>query len=410
MSVVSRLNPFQPDAPVRPSLFTGRRAELQTIRESVLDTLRGSASHVLIIGERGMGKTSLANYLTDFATSPDLMDAAGGVPAPAVLFVSLGYCPTVPEVCAAILNEAYRWARQDQSLLKWFREELRNLEGLEIGFFGVSFAAKPGQSSTLPHAFPDALEAVFKRMGDVGGLIVVLDETEAIAADSGFPGFMKSLTEVLRVRKLGNIQFVMTTTPEGQDRMVQAHESFLRLFRLVRINPLSDEEVRDLVLKALKEGLPRKEATPEFLDVMAVMASGIPGFVHELGRAAFAVDQDGTLDLDDLVQGIQGTDDVVGALATLEQRHFHERYSKKVLSNSYREILHAIAAADRDEVSTAEIRERCPQIAAGQVTTYLNRMVERGVVVRAEGKKGMFKLPDRMFKIFLRMKPPPRRG
>src|SRR5690606_14525664 len=126
-------------------------------------------------------------------------------------------------------------------------------EGLEIGLLGVTIAAKPGQISTLPHAFPDALEAVFERMGEIGGLIVVLDETEAISADPSFPGFMKSLTEVLRVRKRGNIQFVMTTTPEGLDRMVQAHESFLRLFRLVRINPLSDEEVRDLVLKALKE-------------------------------------------------------------------------------------------------------------------------------------------------------------
>lgn len=413
MNVVARLNPFQPDAPVRPSLFTGRRAELQTIHQSVLDTLRGRTSHVLIVGERGMGKTSLANYLTDFATSPELTEAAGDVAAPAVLFVSLGFSPTVPEVCAAILGEAYRWARtRDQSLLKWFREELRQLEGLEIGIFGVSIAAKPGQSSTaLPHAFPDALEAVFEKMGKaVGGLIVVLDETEAISADPGFPGFMKSLLEVLGARRLGTIQFVMTTTPEGRDRMTQAHPSFPRLFRHVRINPLSKDEVEDLVLKALKEGLPRKEATPAFLKMTAEMASGIPGFVHELGRAAFDVDRDGVLDVDDLDDGILGTDTVVGALSMLEQRHFHERYSKKILSNSYREILHAIAELDRDEVSTAEIRERCSQIGSGQINSYLARMAERGVVVRVEGKKGVYKLPDQLFKVFLRMKPPPRRA
>lgn len=411
MNIVARLNPFQPDAPVRPSLFTGRRAELQTIHQSVLDTLRGRASHVLIVGERGMGKTSLANYLTDFATSPELTEAAGGVTAPAVLFVSLGFSPTVPEVCAAILNEAYRWARRDQSLLRWFREELRQLEGLEIGFFGVSIAAKQGQSSTaLPHAFPDALEAVFERMGGIGGLIILLDETEAIATDPAFPGFMKSLLEVLGARKLGTIQFVMTTTPEGRDRMTQTHESFPRLFRHVRINPLSNDEVEDLVARALQEGLPRKEATPAFLKMIADMASGIPGFVHELGRAAFDVDRNGILDLDDLADGILGTDTVVGALSMLEQRHFHERYSKKVLSNSYREILHAIAELERDEVSTAEIRDRCPQIGAGQINTYLARMADRGVVVRVEGKKGIYKLPDQMFKVFLRMKPPPRRG
>jgi hypothetical protein len=398
-----RINPFQPDQPVRPTLFTGRKAELALIRDSFVDALRGHASHVLIVGERGMGKTSLAHYMRELATDPEISEAAGGVPAPVVLLTSLGYSGTVSEACASILTEAHRWARErNPSVLGWFRDELAKLEGLSVGFFGVTVTAKPGRQSSLPGAFPDALETMWKRMKETAGaLTLILDETEAISADASFPGFMKSALETLTARGIGNVQFVVTATPDGRNRMAAAHPSLLRSFRPLSVDFLSPAEVSDLVQRALAEGLPRKTADDAFLNAVAHQSSGIPGFVHELGRAAFDVDTDNILGGEDFIHGLFGTDTVVGALAVLEQKLFRERYSQKVLSHTYRDILHAIAAVDTDEVSTDEIRKHCRQV--DQVAFYLANMAKRGVVVRVEGKKGVYRLPDRMFKVFLRL-------
>ncbi len=399
-----KVNPFQPDAPVRTSVFTGRSAEIAQIRDTIVGTLRGQAAHVLVIGERGIGKTSLTQYVVELALSPDVIEAAGDVSPPIVLFVSLGYCGNLADVCAAVLNEAYRWARRGRSkVTNWFKNEVSKLDGVQVSLFGIGVSARlRADTDEAPRIFPELLEK-FLITSEAPGLVVILDETEAIAQHDKFPGFLKATFETLGVRRVGNIEFVMTVTPEGRSRMANAHPSFPRLFRPITIEGLSGDEVTDLVRRALEEGEPRKTTSPEFLEAMRHYSSGIPSFVHEIGRAAFEVDSDNILDDDDFASAVVGTDDVVGALTVLEQKHFRERYSQKILSNTYREILHAMAELEieNDEIATKEIRAKCPEVA--QIDPYLGNMVKRGVIMRVEGKRGIYRLPDRMFGVFLRM-------
>lgn len=108
---------------------------------------------------------------------------------------------------------------------------------------------------------------------------------------------------------------------------------------------------------------------------------------------------------EDAIQGIYGTETVVGALQQLEQKHFRERYTQKILSNSYREILHAFVRIEDEtgleEVATQQLRAKLPDVS--QIGPYLSNMVKRQVLVRVDGKRGVFRLPDRMFGLFLRM-------
>lgn len=401
------INPFQPNEPVRPSLFAGRAAERSELRSALVRTLQGHPTHVFFTGERGMGKTSLARFAAEFAVSPEVTEAAGGVPTPLVVRLSLGYCPGVEQLCAAILGETYKQVRERKSsLLDWIRGEIAKLDGVKIGFYGVSLEARSSHPGQLALFFPDAIEGIVRKIEKeiAGSLVIILDETEAISADETFPHFIKSVLETLGQRNVA-AQIILTATPEGSDRMAKAHPSFPRLFRQLQIERLSDEEVEQLVTVALKEGQPQKRSTPEFLEVLREYASGLPNFVQEIGYAAFEVDRDGTLGADDAMDGIVGTNEVIGALDQLEQRYFRERYTKMVLSNTYREILHAIARFEDEsedgEVSTRQIRKALPNVA--QPGPYLSNMVKRGVIDRVEGKQGVYRLPDRMFGLFLRM-------
>ena len=63
----TRNNPFKPNKPVHSEIFTGRINEIEKIENSIISTIDGNANHLLFIGERGIGKTSLlllANYLS----------------------------------------------------------------------------------------------------------------------------------------------------------------------------------------------------------------------------------------------------------------------------------------------------------------------------------------------------------
>src|SRR6266699_2510500 len=54
---------FTPSAPVdESSLFAGRHSEVRR----VIDVINQTGQHAIIFGERGVGKTSLANVLHDF--------------------------------------------------------------------------------------------------------------------------------------------------------------------------------------------------------------------------------------------------------------------------------------------------------------------------------------------------------
>ena len=60
---MTRINPFRPNSPVAPGMFVGRIDELQALEQSLVQTRAGQPKHFMLTGERGIGKTSLLNYL-----------------------------------------------------------------------------------------------------------------------------------------------------------------------------------------------------------------------------------------------------------------------------------------------------------------------------------------------------------
>ena len=53
------LNPFEPDREASPELFAGREPELVELRRAMVECARNNAHSMGIVGERGIGKTSL---------------------------------------------------------------------------------------------------------------------------------------------------------------------------------------------------------------------------------------------------------------------------------------------------------------------------------------------------------------
>ena len=171
----------------------------------------------------------------------------------------------------------------------------------------------------------------------------------------------------------------------------------------MNIPNLSRKESDELVRKAVNRGVPPARPVDDFLWNIYHYSNGIPSFIHELGRAAFDVDTDRKLDWEDLRQGILGTPAVKGALASLEDKHFRQRYTQKILSNEYRKILHIVASFNEDVVPVSDILNKYDGD-ENKLRAYLSVMVKRGVVEKMEGQVGQYRLPDRMFKVFLRLR------
>src|SRR5262245_14091588 len=57
------INPFRPTSPVNPAMFVGRLHEVERLEAHLLQTVNGNPTNFALTGERGIGKSSLLNYI-----------------------------------------------------------------------------------------------------------------------------------------------------------------------------------------------------------------------------------------------------------------------------------------------------------------------------------------------------------
>lgn len=66
--------PFSPNSPVHAQMFAGRAGEIKRIQEILFQTKTGNPTHIMIVGERGIGKSSLMLVADYFADQNDPSD------------------------------------------------------------------------------------------------------------------------------------------------------------------------------------------------------------------------------------------------------------------------------------------------------------------------------------------------
>lgn len=68
MSLTKKYNPFRPNYPAPPGMFSGRYTEISRINDLYMQLKNNNASNLLILGERGIGKSSLLLFANFLAT------------------------------------------------------------------------------------------------------------------------------------------------------------------------------------------------------------------------------------------------------------------------------------------------------------------------------------------------------
>ena len=400
--ILIKLNPFVPDKPAALEVFVGREQERKQIINSLFRTYKNSSENILIKGERGIGKTSLA-LLTEYL-STFLSEIIGDKEIKYfTVFVSLGQVKSVEDIAIKILESCYRKLKESQNkVYENIKGTLKNIKGFSIGGYGIQFDFKEDPKS-IYYKFDSLLIDLWEKLKNkFTAMLIIIDETDVISNDKQFPSFFKSIIESLNHEKIGNIMFLLTATPMGISNFIKNHQAFLRLFRIIEISNLNRDESDSLIEKALEKGQPLVKADKGFLNVVFKYSDGYPCFIHEICYSAFEVNNDEILDRIDFINGIVGTSSVKGAIINIFDKHFRQRYTEDILSNSYRDILHILASFNENEIKSSEIQKKFKGN-KNTCSTYLSRMVERGIIKKCEGKKGYYCIPESMFKLWLNL-------
>jgi Cdc6-like AAA superfamily ATPase len=305
---------FTPSAPVgRKELFSGRGEQIGRVIDAIFQT----GQHAIIYGERGVGKTSLANVLSDFLPSLAKFDYQ---------FVRYN--------CAATSTFHSIW----QGIFR----EFSFVKSVQAGF------NTNATSTPLSILFPEEAgsEDVRYLLQQVGTpTIVVIDEYDRVE-DQRTSGLLADTIKSLSDHAV-DATIIVIGVADSIDELISEHLSIERAIVQVQMPRMSDDELLEIVNKGFSRAEMEIDNTAK--SRIAALSQGLPHNTHELGLLAgyAALEQERTyVDCPEVETAIRQS-------VANTQQTIVSSYNRAVSSphqNIYKEILLAAALAATDEL------------------------------------------------------------
>lgn len=315
---------FTPSSPIKHrEFFQGRINQL----EKICDSINESGQHAILYGERGVGKTSLANIMKGIFTD---------------LFPVLITCN-----------------RSDSFKTLWkraFSEVKYSITTKGIGF-------KPeiiGQTVNLfdnidlnSETFSSDIENVIKRYDGNAYFLFIFDEFDNILdkdVRKSFADLIKSFSD-----NVNNCSIVLVGIAHNVESLIGSHQSLERCLIQVQMPRMSDEESFDIIEK----GLSKLELTidDEVKSKIVEFSSGFPHYVHLLCKycVLHVIDQNKEhIDNNDLNAAIlKGIENTNGQLQT----SYRNAIIGLSTTDKWKNVLFACAQVELDEFNCFNITD-----------------------------------------------------
>lgn len=246
---------FTPATPIsEKDLFAGRHQQLQTI----VNTISQRGQHAIIFGERGVGKTSLANVLAGFFMS-------SGIPKTIVApRVTCHTADTFPALWQRLFKEVKTGHGRSMVL-----GERANGNGLTLD------DAYGGALIT-----PDVVREALATVSDKAILIIIVDEFDRLSDRQDnqlFADTIKALSDYAVRATL-----VLVGVADAVDELIAGHESIQRNLVQVPMPRMSTSELRQIVT----DRLPKVQMTieEEALAKICALSRGLPHYTHLIAQ------------------------------------------------------------------------------------------------------------------------------
>jgi hypothetical protein len=407
-----KINPFAPTSPVSPGAFVGRLDEIERLETSLIQTKAGRPANFMITGERGIGKSSLLNYIKYVAE--------GHIPvgdtklAFLVIDTDIDQTTTQLGLVKKIQLGLERALAKTESARNFVKETWDLIKRVEAGGIKVRPDERPEPDELFFEEFSYSLADLSNRVCSAGqeetlfsahydGILILIDEADNGSSSLHLGSFFKLLSERLHRRSCNCIVFGLAGLSELRNVLVESHPSSLRLFDELILGRLSTGEINQVVDICLNEArrvnLQETSITDEARMDLAFFSEGYPHFIQQFGYSAFAFDTDNKIDHEDVFKGalVKG-----GAMELIGERYYRDDFYNKIQAESYRQVLRIMADNLDGWVSKKDIRSKFK----GEDSTLNNAIKalrDRHVILSKEGEAGVYRLQHKGFAWWIRM-------
>jgi Cdc6-like AAA superfamily ATPase len=346
-------NAFQPAKEVRtPERFAGRE-------DAVEDAYYGlvtEGSNLAIVGNRGIGKSSLARQVIKMSTGDKTLlkkygyNVEGRLDFLPIYFACGDSVSNTDELLERLLTSR-------SCLLDWIydipkaKRELGALNSkLDLGIGSVGGEStktmeseKAVSNHSIDTVFLNVLQSIVESGLTRNGVLIVIDEFDQIDDPSGFSRLLKSLAT-----NVPKVKFVIVGVAQDIRNLIDEHKSADRLFAgsIVKLRSMTPPELGEIIEIAEGNIDGYIKFSDEAQNQIISLAQGHPYMVHLVGKYALRIAyREDRRTIDD--------SEVDHALKTIAERGadpvLEGRYKKAVQSSAQRETVLRSMAANQEK-------------------------------------------------------------
>ncbi len=235
---------FTPGTPINEAdLFAGRQDTIVQLQDTVLERGR----HAIIYGERGVGKTSIANIFYRPLNSPTRP------------ILSIRVNADKADDFASLWSKVFRRIKRTEDGYEWWADD-----------------AHKGKIS------PDDIQVELSAFSPNDVPIVIIDEfdrIENVQCKVLVTDTIKSLSDYTV-----NCTIVIVGVAESVSQLVHDHESISRALVQVPMRRMFQDELRDIAISRLRRL--RMQIADDALWRIVFFSAGLPFYTHSLGKHA----------------------------------------------------------------------------------------------------------------------------
>lgn len=361
------LNPFRPGSGLFPPYLAGRVQQISTFRLKIDSCAQGVPMHMALIGDWGIGKTSLLNAMEKEATTKNFLVVS-----------AISY----PEDTKSFVANLIRRIDAEVKADSWVKG-IKEFE-ISLGFMKMKFDT----AGEAQFYLQDLVCKIWRKINSkMKGILITIDDLDLI---ENFKETMILIRNTaMELSKKGcNIMFVVAGAPILFEKMHKAHAPLIRFFEPMVVEKL---EYKDAI-EAIKVPLANIDIDydNEVISEIAKISSGHPYYLQEISHHVF----EETVEDFNNVAFRKG---YIRAFSDLSRDIFERKFSE--ISNNERKIITKLAES-HDLKGFTEILN-IVKLPKGSVSVSLARLKEKGILSQKEKR---YFMADRLFAEYIKNK------
>lgn len=412
MTEVTPHNAFTPAKEVQDiDRFAGRGRELGAVSTA----LQSDGAQLVLYGQRGIGKSSLARVLAQLASGDaDVIDRLKEKPFVKFDYVLIYFA--CDDSVTSIDRLLVRLLTDEAALAPWvpFKVVERKSSdegGGKIGIKVVELSGKLTQSITeratevdadIVSTFTNACKAVVASGVAKSGLLIIVDEFDRIKDRAGIASLLKTLGPE-------KVTFALVGVATTIQDLIEEHESVARQLAdgAIHVEPMSDDELREIIERAMAALENKYSFDAGSVNWIISIARGHPFYVHLVGKHALlrAISTGSNTVTEAIAR------DALAEIALKGSAPIQEALYKTAIGHSYiREfVLKRFAGQSQDEIHTTELYAGISKelgIDPSAVSVYVGQLASTkygGVLAKSRDR--YYSFGDSLFKAYAAARP-----